>query len=126
MDSQIIYSVLSGAGLGLFTVIIGWAKKQELEKFDLKGLFLRVPIGIVVGGIAGYRGISFDEAYKIAAGLGVIMILDNFAKLVWHRMKIEQKIKLKFKRKDEKDKKSNDENNDKEEEEKIDNPEEES
>ncbi|RMD87195.1 MAG: hypothetical protein D6813_13890 [Calditrichaeota bacterium] len=95
MDWSMTLQILQGAGIGLFTVFLGWAKKQEPDKFDWKGLLLRVPTGIAVGAIAGYKGIPFDEAYAFAASVGVIMLVDNISKMLWRRIFKKKKLENK-------------------------------
>ena len=97
MDQQMLIAILKGAGMGLVTVLIGWAKKQEIEKIDWRGFLLRVPMGMVVGAIAAWKGIPFDDAYQWAAGMGIIMLVDNITKFIYHRLGPEEKIGLKKK-----------------------------
>lgn len=94
---QFWINILNGAFLGFMTVLVGWAKKQEPGKFDYKGLIIRVPTGVIVGVAASIKGISFDEAYSWAAGVGVIMIVDNIIKMImrkWCPEYYEKKLKI--------------------------------
>jgi len=89
-----------GALIGSFTVLVGWAKKQDPGKFDIKGLYLRLPTGIVVGILAAYKGLDFTDAYAWAAGVGIIMIVDNISKMVLRRLGLLKKQKEKKNDKD--------------------------
>lgn len=99
MDWKIVLDALKGAGLGLFTVLLSWSKKQDVDKFNWKGLAVRVPIGIIVGAMAGVLEVPFNEAHEMAAGIGLIYVLDHIAKLIMRRIPFLNKLKKKEEKK---------------------------
>jgi len=104
MSADFWLKVLSGAGLGLFTVFVGWAKKQDPGMFDWKGLTVRVPVGLAVGITAAVKEIPYDDAYAWAAGVGVIMLADNLSKIfmrkIWPDTAEEKKLRKEKKEKE--------------------------
>ncbi len=65
-----------GAASGVVWSVIGYIKKKSANtkktNFELKGLAKAIATGVVVGGYAGYQGVSFeeiDQATTLIAGL---------------------------------------------------------
>lgn len=97
MDMELVIALAKGAAMGFVTVLVGWAKKQEMDKLDWRGFLLRVPMGMVVGAIAAWKGIPFDDAYQWAAGMGIIMLVDNITKFAYYRFGLEKRFGIRKK-----------------------------
>jgi hypothetical protein len=81
-----VLALLKGGALGVSATLIGWLKNAEVEKFDWRGMALKVPVGFVVGVIAAYQNVPFDSALAYATGIGLITVLDQVVKLIVRRM----------------------------------------
>jgi len=94
MSSQ---TILRGALLGITSAIVGWIKNSEPGNFQLSGLLIKLPAGVVVGIIAEAYGMSLNDATELFAGLGMIEGVDGLTKTVVRRfypdfMKLTKKI----------------------------------
>jgi membrane protease YdiL (CAAX protease family) len=78
--------VLKGAMMGVVATLLGWLKNQDVDKFDFRGLALKVPVGFIIGALAAYKGIDFNSALDWATGIGLVTVIDQLVKLVLRRI----------------------------------------
>jgi ABC-type xylose transport system permease subunit len=74
-----------GLLVGLVTALLGYFKSEKPENFDGKKFALTLLIGVIVGGIAGGSGLSYDEAYAWAATAGILVWTEFFGKALIRR-----------------------------------------
>lgn len=79
-------AILNGALLGLLATILGWVKNGgRLTGFQAKGLVLKMPVGVVLGALAAWKGISFEDATTWAMGIGLVGAIDGTLKTIVRR-----------------------------------------
>lgn len=93
-------AIMCGALAGMAAMALGFAKNAAtVRDFQLRGLVLKLPIGLVVGGIAGAREMSFESAETWAAAIGIIAIVESVTKSIMRRifpdwMSLEEATKI--------------------------------
>jgi len=70
----------------MLVMILGYAKKVPLEKFDARALLLKLPIGAVIGLIAAWQKIPFTEALSWATTIGLVAVVDQVVKALLRRL----------------------------------------
>lgn len=79
-------AIICGALFGLCATIVGWVKNGgKLSGFQAKGLVLKMPIGVVVGMIAAYKGIGLESAEAWAGAIGLVTVIDGVVKAIIRR-----------------------------------------
>jgi hypothetical protein len=86
---EILTLIAFGAGNGAAFAIFGYIKANKIEDFDTKKFLLTIIIGAVIGGVAGFSGMTFvnAEAWLINMGIltGLIFFVENGIKIIWRR-----------------------------------------
>lgn len=79
--------ILKGAGYGIVTSILGWARKdsKNLESFDLMKMLPTILLSAVIGGFVAYTGQEFGLVYDAAINGGGAILIQNLLKSVWKR-----------------------------------------
>ena len=85
---QVIAGVLAGILSGALTAFTGYLKSAG-EKFQPKKAIQTIIVGGLVGGIAGYTGWTYTQAYEWASTVGIITLAEYIKKAVWRRLKRE-------------------------------------
>jgi len=83
---SVVSAVLAGIIAGAFTAFMGYLKSAG-EKFQPKKAIQTVIVGGVVGGIMGYTGWTYEQAYEWASTVGIITLVEYVKKAVWKRLK---------------------------------------
>lgn len=84
---MILVSIFYGIVSGVFVALLGYAKSSTVESFDWRKALQTMIVGGVVGGIAGYNGWTYQQAYEWASTMGVITIVEYVKKAVWRRFR---------------------------------------
>jgi len=79
-------AIWQGAVQGVIATLIMWVKSPGSGKFDIRGLAVKLPVGIIVGAVAGFRGQSFDDTMIWATNIGIIVVVDALVKAVLRRL----------------------------------------
>jgi len=83
---QILSNTALGAASGLGSALIGYLKREDgKEPFEAKVFVRTVLAGALVGGVAGYYGLSYDSAERLAAATGIQYYAENAVKALWRR-----------------------------------------
>jgi len=85
---EIIIGILFGAISGAVLALLGYAKSSTLESFFPEKAVQTIIIGAVVGGIAGYYGWSYDQAYQWASSCGIVTIVEYAKKFIFRRLRL--------------------------------------
>jgi uncharacterized membrane protein len=83
--ATVVMGVFAGLVIGLITALLGYFKNEKPENFDPKKFVLTLLIGVIVGGVAGGSGLSYDEAYAWAATAGILVWVEFFGKAIIRR-----------------------------------------
>jgi len=83
---DVIAGVLAGVLAGAATAFFGYLKSAG-EKFQPKKAAQTIIVGGVVGGIAGYMGWTYEQAYEWASTVGIITLVEYIKKAIWKRIK---------------------------------------
>jgi len=81
-----VKTVLAGAASGAVTALLGYAKNSTLEDFNPKKALQTIAVGAVVGGIAGYYGWTYTQAYEWAGSMGIITVTEYVKKAILRRI----------------------------------------
>ena len=76
VDLSLLYVVLEGAGAAALAAFVGYVKSQE--PFDYEKAGITVGIGAVLGGVAGFYGISVIDAENLLVSLGLFSAVVYF------------------------------------------------
>jgi len=80
---EVLKGIAVGIVTGTITALVGYAKSCTAESFSPKKAVQTVIVGAVVGGIAGYHGWTFEQAYEWASSVGIITVVEYIKKAVW-------------------------------------------
>ena len=83
-------TVLAGAVSGAVTALLGYAKNSTTEDFEPKKALQTIIVGAVVGGIAGYYGWTYTQAYEWAGSMGIITIVEYAKKAILRRIELSE------------------------------------
>ena len=85
---QIMIGIAAGVANGGIVAILGYAKsKPEGEEFDAAKLVQTAVVGGVVGGIAGFQGITYLQSYEWLSTMGAIGLIEYTKKAIWRTLK---------------------------------------
>ena len=84
-----IKGILAGAICGAITALLGYAKSSTKEDFNPKKARQTIIVGAVIGGIAGYQGWTYQQAYEWAGSTGVIVLVEYIKKAILRRLGYE-------------------------------------
>jgi len=73
-------TILSGVLSGITIAFFGYAKSVTEEGFDPKKALQTMFIGAVVGGVAGYYGWTYEQAYEWLSSMGLITVIEYVKK----------------------------------------------
>ena len=77
------WAVLVNAGMGAGWALFGWKRLGESgETLDKRKLLRAILIGAVLGGLAGFWGVSYDVAAGRVEGAGAMLGMTILADLV--------------------------------------------
>jgi hypothetical protein len=82
---SIIYGILGGIVSGAITALLGYAKSAG-ESFEAGKAVQTLIVGAIVGGCAGYWGVSYTQAYDYLGSMGAITLIEYLKKAVWRRI----------------------------------------
>jgi len=88
---EVVKGVIFGAVSGAIICLTGYAKSSTVETFNWKKARQTIIVGAVVGGIGGYYGMTFTEAYEFASTMGVLVIVEHVKKALFRRVKKKPK-----------------------------------
>lgn len=75
--------IAAGLVAGALTAVLGYAKSVTVETFDPKKAVQTLIIGAIVGGYAGYAGVTYEQAYEFFGTIGAITVIEYIKKAVW-------------------------------------------
>jgi len=84
---QIVWGIVGGVVSGAITALLGYAKSSTVESFNAEKAAQTLIIGAIVGGYAGYWGVSYTQAYEYLGSVGAITLIEFVKKAVWRRIK---------------------------------------
>jgi hypothetical protein len=84
--SIILWGILVGAGAGAGASFIGYMKGKTLEQIEWDKAFATIVLGLIIGGLAAYMGVPFDEAYQIVLALGLVTLINQVAIALYRRI----------------------------------------
>lgn len=105
-------AIVFGALSGIFAGLMGFAKtiipmiKMGLkpEDIDYTKMFQTIILGAIIGALAGYKGIPYEEAqalfYYLAETMGLTVLLDWCVKIIARSLakRAEEKVKTTLKK----------------------------
>ena len=80
-------TILKGVINGIIVAFLGYAKSSTTESFSAEKAVQTMIIGGFIGGIAGYYGWTYEQAYEWAATMGFITVFEYIKKAVWRWIK---------------------------------------
>ena len=83
---SIIYGILGGIVSGGITALLGYAKSSTVESFSVEKAVQTLIVGAVVGGCAGYWGVSYTQAQEYLGSVGAITLIEFIKKAIWRRV----------------------------------------
>lgn len=85
---QILIGIGAGAANGIILAVVGYAKNRpQGEDFDKAKLLQTAVVGCVVGGAAGYGGITYMQSYEWLGSMGVITLVECVKKAIIRNLK---------------------------------------
>lgn len=84
MYEQIIIAIAAAIIYGL----AGYFKSSG-ETFDKEKFLTTVVIGLVVGIIQVYVGVSYEAAYTLALSVGIIAMVENIMKAIYRHIFVQ-------------------------------------
>ncbi|MEM1510572.1 MAG: hypothetical protein QW096_11970 [Thermofilaceae archaeon] len=75
--------ILAGMAAGALTAILGYAKSVATETFDPSKAIQTLIIGAIIGGYAGYAGVTYEQAYEFFGTVGAITLIEYLKKAIW-------------------------------------------
>jgi len=84
---ETLIGILMGIINGLMIAALGYGKNHTVEDFDPEKFFKTCIFGIVVGGLAGSMGVSYDQALTWLGQTGLIVILQWAGTMIWRWIK---------------------------------------
>jgi uncharacterized membrane protein YeaQ/YmgE (transglycosylase-associated protein family) len=84
---QVVWGIVGGVVSGAVTALLGYAKSSTVESFDVEKAVQTLIVGAIVGGCAGYWGVSYTQAYEYLVSVGAITLIEAVKKAVWRRIK---------------------------------------
>lgn len=87
MAWQVVCGVVGGIVSGAITALLGYAKSSTVEGFDVEKAVQTLIVGAIVGGCAGYWGVSYTQAYEYLVSIGAITLIEAVKKAIWRRIK---------------------------------------
>jgi len=82
MCVNLVFAVLGGIASGAMTAVLGYAKSSTVESFDPKKALQTLVVGAVVGGVAGYCGMTYTQAYDYLLSVGAITLVEYVKKAI--------------------------------------------
>lgn len=79
---DLVKNIFIGLLNGVITAVLGYLKSSKIEDFELKKFIQTVIIGGVVGGFAGFMGVSYEQGYEYLSSIGAIMIIEYVKKAI--------------------------------------------
>jgi hypothetical protein len=83
---QIVWGIVGGVVSGAITALLGYAKSSG-ESFDASKAVQTLIVGAIVGGCAGYWGVSYTEAQDYLGSVGALTLIEYLKKSIWRRIK---------------------------------------
>jgi hypothetical protein len=83
---SVIFGILGGVVSGAVTALLGYAKSSG-ESFDVGKAVQTLIVGAIVGGCAGYWGVSYTEAQDYLGSVGALTLIEYLKKAIWRRIK---------------------------------------
>jgi Na+/proline symporter len=83
---EIIAPILAGAVNGFGLALLGYLKNSVTEDFDIEKLAPTAITGAIIGGIAGYGGLSYDQGVTWATSTSAILVIDLIRKAIMNRL----------------------------------------
>jgi len=87
MAWQVVWGIVGGVVSGAVTALLGYAKSSTVESFDVEKAVQTLIVGAIVGGCAGYWGVSYTQAYEYLVSVGAITLIEAVKKAIWRRIK---------------------------------------
>jgi len=84
---EILIGVLGGVASGAITALLGYAKSATVESFSVEKAVQTLIVGAIVGGFAGYWGISYTQAYEYLGSIGAITLIEMIKKAIYRAIK---------------------------------------
>lgn len=75
--------ILAGLVAGALTAVLGYAKSCTVESFNPQKAIQTLIIGAIVGGYAGYTGVTYEQAYEFFATCGATVLIEYLKKALW-------------------------------------------
>jgi len=91
MSEHIIINVIAGASTGVGVAVAGYWKTEEKEKANYVKLAETAFVGAIVGGVGGFLGLNYNNAFTYVTNTGLITIIQYTGKIIVR--KILPKIK---------------------------------
>ena len=89
MDAEVLKALLWGILMGIIsgggTAVVGYLKGKSLESIEWDKAAGTVVLGMVVGGLAAYLGVPYDEAYQIVLTYGLVTALNQIGIALYRR-----------------------------------------
>jgi len=82
----IVKGVIAGVFSGVITALTGYLKSSATEDFDPKKMLQTLVVGGFVGGVAGFYGVSFEQAYEYLSSVGAITLVEYVKKAILRRL----------------------------------------
>ncbi len=82
---EILIGVAGGILSGLMAAALGYAKNVGSE-FDDKAFIKTVVIGMFVGAVAAYMGLSYENAMAYVTTTGGLVLFEYVEKAIWRRI----------------------------------------
>lgn len=79
---DLIKNVFIGLLNGVVIAVLGYLKSSKIEEFNFKKFIQTVIIGGIVGGFAGFMGVSYEQSYEYLSSIGAIMIIEWIKKAI--------------------------------------------
>ncbi len=87
---EILLGIGGGILSGLMAAALGYAKNVGAE-FDDKAFIQTVIIGMFVGAVAAYMGMTYDNAMAYVTTTGGLVLFEYIEKSIWRR--VGEKVK---------------------------------
>jgi uncharacterized membrane protein YeaQ/YmgE (transglycosylase-associated protein family) len=84
---SVIFGILGGVVSGAITALLGYAKSSSVESFDVSKAVQTLIVGAIVGGCAGYLGVSYTEAQDYLGSVGALTLIEYLKKAIWRRVR---------------------------------------
>lgn len=84
---NLIYPIFAGIISGGITALLGYAKSVSVESFDPSKAVQTIIVGAFVGGVAGYTGMTYEDANDWLISIGAITVVEYIKKAIWRKIR---------------------------------------